>query len=121
MVFQDGSKVVTHKPGDDSDSDIEVDTLNETTPRQQDIKQGKANTGQEPYETPVILRTKCWNPSAVEVNDTELEDSEIEKDVKKRKKATRPRVSSQDNVVAVIDVMGLLFHIWKQRASANLG
>lgn len=111
MVFQDGSKVVTHKPGDDSDSDIKVDALNETTPRQQDIEQGKANTGQEPYKTPVILRTKRWNPSAVEVNDTELEDSEIEKDVKKRKKATRPRVSSQDNIVSVIDVMGLLFHI----------
>jgi hypothetical protein len=90
MIFQEGSEIVTHKPGADSDSDIEVDTLNETTPRQQEIEQGKASTGQEPYETPVILRTKRWVPSAVQVDDTEVEDSEIEKVAKwKRKKATR--------------------------------
>ena len=98
MIFQVGPDVVTHKPGADGDSDVEeVDGENKRTPRQQNVKQSKADTSEGPYKTPVMLRTKPWAPS-VQVDDTEVEDSEIEKDViMKRKKATR--VSSRDNTV----------------------
>jgi hypothetical protein len=97
MIFQVGSEAVTHKPGAEGDSDVEEvegenDTLYARTPRQQDIKQGKATTGSEgPYETPVVLRTKLWAPP-VQVDDTEAEESEFER-VEKIKAA---RVSSVD-------------------------
>ena len=106
MIFQVGSEIVTHKPETDGNSDVEEveggnDTL-ERTPRQQYVKQGnlKANTSEGPYETPVILRTNPWAPSVVQVDDTDVEDSEVERVViTKSKKATR--VSSGDNVVTV--------------------
>ena len=102
MIFQVGSKVVTHKPGDDGDSDVEeVEGENfslNKTPHQQGVKKSKpaSNTSEGPYETPVILRKKPWALPVVQVDDTEVEDSEIERVVKtKRKKATR--VSAGDN------------------------
>jgi hypothetical protein len=110
MIFQVGSEVVTHKPVANVDSDVEDepegenDSLYERTPRQQDVKRGKANTSEGPYETPAILRTKPWAPSVVEAGDTEAEDSEIERVVitpAKGKKAMR--VSSGDNSESVDD------------------
>ena len=101
MIFQDGSEVVTHKPGANGDTDVEEvegenDGFNEKTPRQQKVKID-ANTSEGPYETPVILRTKPWAPLVAEVDDTEADESEIERVViMKRKKATA-RVSSGDN------------------------
>jgi hypothetical protein len=64
------------------------------TPRQRDVKQGGPNTGEGPYETPVVLRTKRRAQTVqLEVDDTEAEDSEIEREVRKvimkRKKATK--------------------------------
>ena len=99
MIFQVGSKVFTHKPRANDDSDVEEvegegDSLNEITPCQQGIEQCKASTGTGPYEMPVILQTKHWALSVVQVENTEAEDSEIEREViGKRKKAIR--VSSQ--------------------------
>jgi len=101
MIFQVGSEVLTHKPGAGGDTDVEEvegeNDLNEKTPRQKKVKQSKAGDSEEPYETPVILRTKPWAPSVAQVDDTEAdsEDSEIERLVTtKRKKTTR--VSSED-------------------------
>ena len=94
MIFQAGSEIVTHKPGADDKSDIEVDgeDNNERTPRQKNVKQSTTIISEEPYETPVILRTKPWAPSVAQVNDTEAEDSEFERVViTRRKKATRVR------------------------------
>jgi hypothetical protein len=95
MIFQVDSEVITRKPGADSDSDVEEvegenDGLNERTPRQQNIQQNKVNTSEGPYETPVILRTKPWAPSVAQLDDTDAEDSEIERVVvTKRTKVTR--------------------------------
>lgn len=94
MIFQVGSEIFTHKPGANSDRDsnieVGVEGKNETpaTPRQQDVRQGDL-AGPLAYETPVILRTKRRAPSIVEVDDTEAENSEIERKVAimKRKKA----------------------------------
>lgn len=114
MIFQVGSEVVTHKPGANVDSDVEdepegeSDKLNEITPRQQHVKRGKANTREGSYETPVILRTKPWAPS-VEVDDTEAEDSEIERIVViKGKKAEK--VSSV-TLLMIETCQCSLFHI----------
>jgi hypothetical protein len=115
MIFQVGSEAVTHKPRVDGDTYVEEvdkgenDALDERTPRQQDVKRGKATTDSEgPYETPVVLRTKLWAPS-VQVDDTEVEDSEYERVViTKKMKATR--VSSEDNAV---DDCCSLFHIFR--------
>jgi hypothetical protein len=96
MIFQVDSEIFTHKPGANNDSDVEVEVEdeNEKTPRQKKdgIKQGKPDTSEEPYETPAILRTKRWAPSVAQVDDTEADDSEIEREVikaiMKRRKAT---------------------------------
>jgi hypothetical protein len=100
MIFQVGSEAVTHKPRVDGDTYVEEvdkgenDALDERTPRQQDVKRGKATTDSEgPYETPVVLRTKLWAPS-VQVDDTE-EESEFERVVVTKKM----KVSSGDNAV----------------------
>jgi hypothetical protein len=98
MMFQIGSKVVTRRPGDDNDSDVEAEGddegENKITPRQQNFKQGGVDGNEGPYETPFILRTKPWAPSVQVEKDTEAEDSEIEREVRReKKKATR--VSSQ--------------------------
>ena len=94
MIFQVASEIVTQKPGADGNSDVEKvdgENDNERTPRQKDVKQSTTNMiSEEPYETPVILRTKPWAPSVAQVDDTDSEDSEIERVViTKRKKATR--------------------------------
>jgi len=94
MIFQAGSEIVTHKPGVDDKSYIEVDgeDNNERTPRQKNDKQTTTIISEEPYETPVILRTKPWAPSVAQVDDTDAEDSEFERVViTRRKKATRVR------------------------------
>jgi hypothetical protein len=126
MIFQAGSELATHKPGakGNSESGVEVleevegksdsDTLNERTPRQQDNKRGKANTvtSEGPYETPVILRTKPWTPSAEQVDDTEADDSETERVViMKKKKATTVSSNHAVYVLFMIDVRCSLFHI----------
>ena len=106
MIFQVGSEVVTHKPGAEGDTDHveevegENDTLDERTPRQQDVKRGTATADSEgPYETPVVLRSKLWAPP-VQVDDTEAE-SELERLVITKKiKATK--VSSEDNTVNIL-------------------
>jgi hypothetical protein len=102
MIFQVGSEAVTHKPRAEGDSDVEEvegedDTLDTRTPRQQDVKRGKATTGSEGsyYETPVVLRTKLWAPP-VQVDDTESEFETV--DIEKIK-ATK--VSSGDNAVDI--------------------
>ena len=108
MIFQVGSEIATHKTGADNDSGIEEEsednTSNGRTPCQQDFKRGKANTSNEPYETPFTLRTKPWAPSVVEADDTEVEDSESEKvlSVTKGKKAMM-KVSSGDKLGVVDD------------------
>jgi hypothetical protein len=103
LIFQVGSEIVTHRHGADGNSDIEKvdgENDNERTPRQKNVQQSTTNINEEPYETPVILRTKPWAPSVARVDDTDPEDSEIERVViPKRKKATR--VSSGDNLNAV--------------------
>lgn len=95
LIFQEGSEVLTYRP---EALDVEVigggnDSPNERTPRQrqQNFKQGNADTNEGPYETPVVLRTKPWASSQdYQDDDTEAEDSEIERIVvAKRKKATR--------------------------------
>jgi hypothetical protein len=106
MIFQVGSEAIIHKPasGAENDSDVEEvddedDTSDARTPRQQDVKRGKATTDSEgPYETPVVLRTKLWAPP-VQVDDTEAEDSEFERVDIEKIKATR--VSSGDNAVDI--------------------
>jgi hypothetical protein len=66
-----------------------------------DVEEVKANTSKVPYETPVILRTKPWAPSEVQ-DDTDVEDSEIERLVSKfQKKVTK--VSSGSDLNAVDD------------------
>jgi len=101
LIFQVGSEIVTHKPGADGNSDIEKvdgENDNERTPRQRDVRRSTTNIiSEEPYETPVILRTKPWAPSVAQVDDTDAEDSEVV--ITKRKKATR--VSSGDNLNTV--------------------
>jgi hypothetical protein len=97
MIYQVGPDVLTHKPGADGDYDVEeVDGKNERTPRQ-NVKQSKADTSEGPYETPVILRTKPWAPS-VQVDDTEVEDSEIENVITKSKKAKRVSSGARANL-----------------------
>jgi hypothetical protein len=107
MIFEVGSEIVTHKPGADhhhhaadGNSDIEeVDggNDNERTSHQKNVKHGATNVSEEPYKTPVILRTKPWAPSVAQVDDTDAENSEIERVV--ITKATR--VSSGDNLNTV--------------------
>ena len=84
MIYEVGSEIVTHKPTSSADSysDTEVEGGSEATLRQQDGIQGKPNTSEGPYETPVILRTKC---RVVQVeNDTdEKSASEIEREILK--------------------------------------
>lgn len=84
MIYEVGSEIVTHKPTSSADSysDTEVEGGSEATPRQQDGIQGKPNTSEGPYETPVILRTKR---GVVQVeNDTdENSASEIEREILK--------------------------------------
>jgi hypothetical protein len=122
MIFQVGSEVVTHKPGAKGDSDVEEvddknDTLDARTPRQQDVKRGKATTGsEEPYETPVVLRTKLWAPPA-QVDDTEAEDSGFERVDIEKIKATR--VSSGDNAVD-IDML-IVPYLELEETSCRLG
>jgi hypothetical protein len=99
MIYRDGSKLVTRKPGADENSHVEEvegenDNSNERTPRQRNIKKKMADTGDSlegPYETPVVLRTKPWAPSVVPDDDSD--DSEIERMVRKlrKKKVTRVR------------------------------
>jgi hypothetical protein len=100
MIFQVGSEAVTQKPRAEGDTDVEWvegenNTLDERTPRQQDVKRRKATTASDrasdsegPYETPVVLRTKLWVPP-VQVDDTEAGESDIETVVIKKIKATR--------------------------------
>lgn len=119
MIFQVGSKIVTHKPAANGNSDVEEvegenDSLNQRTPRQQNVKQSKANTSEEPlaYETPVILREKPWAPSVVQDNDTDEEDSEIERLViAMRKKAAKVSSDRQLDSEPCLMIMRCLFHI----------
>lgn len=99
MMFQVGSEVLTRKPGADGNSEFEEDEggNNEKTPRQQDVKRGKADTSEGPHETPVILRTKPWAPSVAQVDDTEAEDSEIERVVIAKRKKTTVSSDNTDN------------------------
>jgi hypothetical protein len=91
LIFQVGSEVFTHKPRVEEDKG-ENDDIDEKTPRRQDFQQSNANTGEGPYETPVILRTKLWVPPVA--NDTEADDSEIEREaIMKRKKGKKTKVS----------------------------
>jgi hypothetical protein len=108
MVFEVGNEIVTRRPGVDGNFHVEevqeVEGENERTPRQQNVKKSKADTSDGegpvgPYETPVVLRTKPWTPSVVQ-DDTEADDSEIERMaiILKRKRAAR--LSSGDNLNA---------------------
>ena len=106
MIFKVGSEVVAHHPGSIDDSDVEEIkdenvSLNERTPHQKNV-QNKANTGEGPYETPVVLRTMPWAPSVVQDDDTEADDSETERDVT-TKKATRVSSGDRDNLNVDID------------------
>ena len=80
MIFKVGSEVVAHHPGSVDDSDVEEikdenASLNERTPCQKNI-QSKANTGEGPYETPVVLQTMPWALSVVQDDDTEADETE---------------------------------------------
>ena len=94
MIFEDGSEVVTRRPGADGDTDVEEvegenDTLNERTPRQQNIKRGNSDTREIPYVTLVVLRTHPWAPPVVEEDNAEANDSEIEMVVLKKRVSSR--------------------------------
>lgn len=105
MVFEVGNEIVTHRPGVNRNFHVEeveeVEGENERTPRQQNSKaatsDGDGPVG--PYETPVVLRTKPWAPSVVQ-EDTEADDSEIERIANVLKMKRAARVSSGDNLIA---------------------
>ena len=84
MIYEVGSEIVTHKPTSSADSysNIEAEGGSKATLHQQDGIQGRPNTSEGPYKTPVILRTKH---GVVQVeNDTdENSASEIEREVMK--------------------------------------
>jgi hypothetical protein len=117
MIYHDGSKVVALKPGADDNSFVEEvrvededDNLDERTPRQRNVKKHMADTSHDddpegPYKTPVVLRTKPWAPSVMP-DDTEADDSEIERIVSKLRKRKVTKVSSGDNLnTLIIDVV----------------
>ena len=96
MIFECGSELITHKPLVSSSSDIgETEDDNkgsdERTPHQRTARHQQDDPSEAPYKTPIILRTKPWVPSVVPPDDTEEDNSEIERvHVMNRRK---PRVS----------------------------
>lgn len=97
MIFEAGSKVVAHRPGDnqvhdvldeDNDNDNDGGKNETTTPRQRDFERGEADASA--YETPYVLRTKRRIPPVQAEYDTEAQESETEKaEVRKRQKRLR--------------------------------
>jgi hypothetical protein len=80
MIFQAGSKVLTYKPGADSDADVD-----EVEGEAGEEHSGKTNISEDTYKTPVILRT---NRRARPVEVIDSTESELEIVVTKGKKAT---------------------------------
>jgi hypothetical protein len=96
--------VVTLKPEADGNSFVdeikdEDDNLDERTPPQRNVKtRSMANTSNNPegpYETPNILRTRPWASSVIP-DDTEAEDSEMERIISKMRANRVMKVSSRD-------------------------